>query len=392
MSRMALHSIRPKHPRTALPRRQTGAALLIIISMVAASLITTLLVFAAPSSNAISADRTTQESLAAARQALIGRAAADDNRPGSLPCPDTNDDGDAELFSGNDCESYIGRLPWRTLGLPDLRDAAGERLWYALAPSLRDHPSAPAPNSNSPGTAELTLTGTPAVTDLAAVVIAPGPALAGQDRATDRLDRTRYLEGENANGDNIYDGAALSASYNDTVAVITRQQLFSVVEQRVANHIRSSLERYFFSNGYYPYANEITAGNDDCTTDLRTGRVPDPTADLPCQFHGHWNAVVIAKPPSWFVDMGWHGLTFYAVSSNCTRLTPNCDSTDLNPPGNLQVNGVAGKRIVVVVGSRPLVSQVCPAGQPCLEQPQTGPYVQRSISTGSFNDRLATNP
>ena len=31
------------------------------------------------------------------KEALIGRAAADINRPGSLPCPDVNDDGIAEL-------------------------------------------------------------------------------------------------------------------------------------------------------------------------------------------------------------------------------------------------------------------------------------------------------
>ncbi len=27
----------------------------------------------------------------------------------------------------------LGRLPWKTLGLPDLRDAFGERLWYAVS-------------------------------------------------------------------------------------------------------------------------------------------------------------------------------------------------------------------------------------------------------------------
>src|SRR5258708_29066232 len=31
----------------------------------------------------------------------------------------------------------IGRIPWKTLGIDDLRDASGERLWYALAHNFR---------------------------------------------------------------------------------------------------------------------------------------------------------------------------------------------------------------------------------------------------------------
>ena len=85
--------------------------------------------------------------LAKAREALISRAASDANHPGSLPCPDavTNipgnnipNDGIADLLSGTACPSAIGRLPWRTLGLPDLRDADGERLWYLLATAYQD--------------------------------------------------------------------------------------------------------------------------------------------------------------------------------------------------------------------------------------------------------------
>ena len=58
-----------------------------------------------------------------AKEALIARAAFDLNHPGSLPCPDRDNDGVADLLAGNNCFSYIGRLPWKTLGLPDLRDA-----------------------------------------------------------------------------------------------------------------------------------------------------------------------------------------------------------------------------------------------------------------------------
>src|SRR5688572_17822632 len=96
--------------------------------------------------------------LAEAKQALIGRAVADDDRPGSLPCPDavTNDadtvpnDGIADKLVAGHCPSYIGRLPWKTLGIADLRDEYGERLWYALSPKYRDDASAQPINSDTP--------------------------------------------------------------------------------------------------------------------------------------------------------------------------------------------------------------------------------------------------
>src|SRR5258706_6313971 len=58
--------------------------------------------------------------------------------PGYLPCPDLDDDGWAESTCGSQSgdsgqPERIGRLPWKTLGLPDLRDGYGERLWYAVS-------------------------------------------------------------------------------------------------------------------------------------------------------------------------------------------------------------------------------------------------------------------
>ena len=52
------------------------------------------------------------------------------SRLGDLPCPDRDDDGDADAVPGCDTAALaLGRLPWKTLGLPDLRDGDGERLW-----------------------------------------------------------------------------------------------------------------------------------------------------------------------------------------------------------------------------------------------------------------------
>src|SRR5215207_9438444 len=135
-----------------VPLHSRGQALLILILMMGVG--SMLLVYGSTTAlgRAVKAESYTRGVLDQARQALIGRAVADANRPGSLPCPDTDDDGSAELFVGSSCPSYVGRLPWRTLGIGDLRDAAGERLWYALSPNFRDHPTAPAINSDSTGT------------------------------------------------------------------------------------------------------------------------------------------------------------------------------------------------------------------------------------------------
>ncbi|MEM7252983.1 MAG: hypothetical protein AAF493_16325 [Pseudomonadota bacterium] len=55
--------------------------------------------------------------------------------PGPLFCPDLDDDGIPEPTCGPG--TLVGKLPWRTLGLGDVRDGAGERLWYAVSPRYR---------------------------------------------------------------------------------------------------------------------------------------------------------------------------------------------------------------------------------------------------------------
>ncbi len=100
-----------------------------------------------------------------AKQALIGwlaiNAAGTDNNPGRLPCPEainaigTNSEGIAAPLvtpSTPNCAT-VGRLPWRTLGLDKLLDAASEPLWYVVSPTwaLQDSSTLLTINSNSTG-------------------------------------------------------------------------------------------------------------------------------------------------------------------------------------------------------------------------------------------------
>ena len=175
--------------------------------------------------------------LARAKEALIARAVTDANRPGSLPCPDTVGDGKAAMFTLTQCPSYVGRLPWVTLDLPELTDDTGTRLWYALSPTLRDDDSAQPINSDTPAALRIDGGG-----EIAAIIIAPRGALTGQTRPSNNA--ADYLEGDNANGDANYVSGPAGNSFNDVVAIITRQELMAAVEKRIANEVKACLEEH----------------------------------------------------------------------------------------------------------------------------------------------------
>jgi hypothetical protein len=200
-----------------------------------------------------------QAVLRQARDALIARAALDANRPGSLPCPDLNDDGVAELLAGNACPAYIGRVPWRTLQLPELRDSAGERLWYVLSQPFTDS-STSVINSDTQGT--LVMTGLAPATNVIALVLAPGAALdvagVAQDRSpVGRNVAANYLEGENRDGANtVYVARTACATadcaggpFNDKVLAITARDLFPVVENMVAKRLQTEVRDRIFKEG-----------------------------------------------------------------------------------------------------------------------------------------------
>lgn len=225
--------------------------LVIVVMGVTAALVTSLSASRLQSAR----QQTTSAALGLARDALIGRAVSDSSMPGSLPCPDTDDDGAAELLSGNDCPSYIGRLPWRTLKLPDLRDGNGERLWYVLSSTFRDDDSARPLNSNTTGL--LSIADNTSISNVAAIVIAPGAALCGQSRPGNSA--SGYLEAGDGSGNSYSlqsadDDCSDSTYYNDELLAITAEQLMRPVEKRAGQEIANVLETYHTAWGAYPFA------------------------------------------------------------------------------------------------------------------------------------------
>ncbi|WP_068636992.1 hypothetical protein [Thauera butanivorans] len=135
--------------------------------------------------------------LSQAREALLGYAISYDEShsgqgQGYLPCPDTDNTGSTALGAcGPRGAAASGRLPWRTLALPQLLDGWGECLWYAVSGSVKHNPKALALNWDSPGQFRLWRGDGRSLPAAApdglaiAVVFAPGPVLDGQHRHSD---------------------------------------------------------------------------------------------------------------------------------------------------------------------------------------------------------------
>lgn len=293
-------------------------------------------------------ERKTAEALALAKSALIAYAVslpvyasnAPANRLGDLPCPDLDDDGNAEPAScGNAAGTTgqarrLGRLPWRTLGLPDLRDGDGERLWYAVSSNFKNNTRT---NCNTPGAAGCLNSDTrgtitirnntgaiihdaaqtdPSASGVVAVVLSPGAVLRRQGASStqDRTctgslctaqgicnvpvtnapkchpanyldtsgteDNADFVDGSGTNGfihGLIRDGNG-NTIVNDRLLVVTYQDVMPQLEKRVAAETLRCLNDYAAANnGRYPWAApvaDITGTFDDVTNTL-FGRIAD---------------------------------------------------------------------------------------------------------------------
>ena len=343
---------------------------------------TALLVYGMVDTNALvlRRDKDVAAIFAQAKQALIGRAVADDTRPGSLPCPDTDDDGSAELFVGNDCPSYIGRLPWKTLGLPDLRDDAGERLWYALSNNFRDDMSAGPLNSDTRGsrTVHRDSTAVTLTSTAVAVIFAPGTTLGGQMRdgtaalcpttgttIARNLCAANYLEStggaNNATVAGPYITAVRTTTFNDRLLVITTAELMPPVEQRVARELRTILQAYKANTacasgctnlggtyGCYPWA-DLSNGYSDSNPfnpgeGRNRGRIPVWGAG-PRDWGTNPCGTPLPTLPAWFDNNDWRLVVYYSAGRN--YLGPGSCTTCVS--STLTVDGVAGKEVVILM-------------------------------------------
>jgi hypothetical protein len=296
--------------------RQRGQAMLLTVLLMATGVAGVIYTLATPARLSIASDKGTAAALAGVRDALIGWSAAriptillPNARPGELPCPDMNNDG----FEDGACVAgAIGRVPWKTLGIPEPKDGSGETLWYAISGVFRIWNMSAVPlNSDTAG--ELTITGTTPASNVIAIIFAPGPLLGAQVRDAANLNNVAsYLEGDNANGDATYTTALASATFNDKLLPITSDALFSVVNVRVAKEAIAALEAYRTAHDEYPFANPYgSASPYNCVTDLIRGRFPGRP-------EGCGGAAWGAALPGWFLTNNWNLVTHYAISKACS--------------------------------------------------------------------------
>ncbi|HBN14094.1 MAG: hypothetical protein CMQ46_01690 [Gammaproteobacteria bacterium] len=224
---------------------QTGVGLLIffiVLFSVAATVTLSAL------NNRIAArtdNNTVYPELLEAKEALLAFAmfhtglSANDNGPGRLPCPDTNND----KFSNNDCDdnSTIGRLPVE-YSFPALKSPADfvfttrnddSRFWYALSEGFGFDPSTPTPALNTSTESTLTLNGQD---DIVALIIDAGVAVGTQTRPNN--NRANYLEGGNQLGTDFVTVPPTLGEFNDRMVAITEAELRAAMTLRVAQSIR----------------------------------------------------------------------------------------------------------------------------------------------------------
>jgi len=237
---------------TGVGRPQRGIALLVMLVIATLGMSWFAVTRLAARSNFVAASRAgNAEALQRARQALIGwvarnAAQAGENNPGRLPCPEAagyaGDPSQEGIAAGSCTLPKVGRLPWRTLGLDKLRDAASEPLWYVVSPGWAFTSGTLTINSNTQG--QLTVNGQPNAA--AALLIAPGPAMIVQsapgcaartqtrNAPSPSMNARDYIECSNSAAAE-FSSTGPAASFNDQVLTVTAADLLPAIEAAIAH-------------------------------------------------------------------------------------------------------------------------------------------------------------
>ena len=398
------------------PNNSKGAALLVVLFLVLATFSTIIVSQLSKANLETQKQKRTLEALAQAKEALVGYSASvqlNPGRPGDLPCPDNHPPGDPQ--EGNPttpCNgNSLGRLPWKKLGLPDLRDGSGERLWYAVSINFKNSSrtvcNAPGQvgclNSDTPGTitvrdsyGEFLNNGTDATAAIA-VIIAPGEPLIRQDgiaqsrSAANANAAVNFLDignGEdnatfvNKSTDGFINGTVRDADnnvvVNDRILAITASRLMPILEQRVAGEVLKCLTEYASKpqNHYrYPWPAALNPSappdfsND--TSGARFGRVADTFSSTKADSGNSMDDSLtgdcnITATSGWWPN--WKEHVFYALADvyKPGLSQPSCGGTgtclSVTPPSAVKdkqiVVFVAGQRLTGVTGAQPRTSDL----------------------------------
>ncbi|MEA3154760.1 MAG: hypothetical protein QOK44_2349 [Betaproteobacteria bacterium] len=364
----------PATHRTPSATRQRGfGALLMLAFMLILGAVSLGLMIYNPrgGSSAPVDDRKSAEALSAAKNALIGYAvrrggATGLARPLELPCPDTNNDGWEEA---NCNAGTLGRIPWRTLGIPAPTDSAGEILWYAVSGPLRTQPSNAADvNSNTRG--DLVVRAADGATVLsgeaAAVVFAPGQPLGNQNRdpaqaavcattganVARNLCAANYIETSNGTSNATTNGPFVagvpSNTYNDRVLYFTVNEYLPAVEMRVGSELRNLLLAYRQNSvcQCFPWADSWAYSGGIADNGVNRGRLPSRP------YPENWGEGAIPLLPEWVAANDWHNLIYYSAGRVETD-GAGAACLYCSPSALLSVNGAPVSALLFTPGPPP---------------------------------------
>lgn len=280
-----------------------------------------------------------EQALLAYAMQPLGTTACDMNcpRPGDLPCPDRNNDGVAES-SCSGPETRLGRLPWKTLGLGDLRDASGERLWYAVSTLYKNNPRLLPLNAETPGSWSILQTNgvwldATQGQGVVAVLIAPMQPITRRDGwqqqrnlpnnpdLKDYLDMTTSADNASAieNSPQGFAQSAPSPNFNDVVWPMTASRMHRMLQQQVLFELKRALACTSIPCPVFPAAADM--GDTTCLGRLTLVAgsclaLSTPIGRLPLDAQGHWplaaNHLLDGDARHhWFQQNGWREQVLY---------------------------------------------------------------------------------
>ncbi len=275
--------------------KQKGAALIIFALTIIAIAAGAYVISNKNTASHINNQTITSKSLGLAKKALENffisyMPTGVSNEIGRLPYPDRGND--AAGYDGkSDCINYtaaldnnllLGHFPWlqeegscTVIDInTNVRDGAGERLWYSVAPPMVRHS-----NNSNLGPNILNSNNFITIYDqlgnvisdrVAFVIISAGTLLPGQNRSNTAI--SNFLDSFNVPGIGIVNNfdtdltfikAPESNSFNDRLIFMTIDELMPTLENRVLSEFIALLTNHFNTFNVYPYPAQITFTSPD---------------------------------------------------------------------------------------------------------------------------------
>jgi hypothetical protein len=341
------------------PRRShAGFAIFATVLVLLLGIVSVTLTFYRPTPQSAGTTEKEADVFAGVKAALIGYAARqgvfqcadpdsagcaaelETSRLGEFPCPDTNNDGLADRDAAKStCISRLGRVPWRTLGIPEPRDYAGETLWYAVSALWIE--SAAAINSATPGDIEVRAAdGSLATAAAVAVILSSGTAVPGQTRAscqlrvqpapTECVIASNFLENQGTvtKGITSYSAGTPGPAFNDRLTYILASDVVPALEMRLGSELRALLLAYKFGSKCYcyPWADSWAYSGGIADFGINRGRLASNAAYLRASPAGtiepeNWGTGNVPRFPLWLFDNDWHNQVYYMASRAETNPT-----------------------------------------------------------------------